>query len=228
VTGSEKHIGGAAAHLFEAWCRDPRPLLFSEFLFEVNGFLVLPEPVLDELDRQWEEPTLTTERELADLCRECRRRTGLGQRFAVCFIGINNFKEYSDRYGIARGEGVVLLLSRILGGVTLSECPSDCFWVNIGGHGGDEFVLVASVSQFAGVLGKTLDAFDAQIPRAYKPRKAGAIVPMMTLSVGVVTNEQRQLQHFSQIVELARAMQDYARTQPGSVFVVDRRTPMTV
>ena len=48
-------------------------------------------------------------------------------------------------------------------------------------------------------------------------------VPLITLSLGVVTNEHRKFQHFSQIAELAREMQSYAKTQAGSVFVVDRR-----
>jgi len=45
----------------------------------------------------------------------------------------------------------------------------------------------------------------------------------MTLSIGVVTNEVRDFTHTAQISELATEMKAYAKTFPGSIFVVDRR-----
>jgi hypothetical protein len=45
----------------------------------------------------------------------------------------------------------------------------------------------------------------------------------MTLSIGIVTNEYRRFAHPAQVSELATEMKSYAKTQPGSVFVVDRR-----
>jgi hypothetical protein len=45
----------------------------------------------------------------------------------------------------------------------------------------------------------------------------------MTLSIGVVTNERRRFTHPAQVSELATEMKSYAKTLPGSVFVVDRR-----
>ena len=49
----------------------------------------------------------------------------------------------------------------------------------------------------------------------------------MTLSIGVVTNERRQFTHAAQISELASEMKSYAKTLPGSVFTVDRRTEVS-
>ena len=46
----------------------------------------------------------------------------------------------------------------------------------------------------------------------------------MTLSIGVVTNQQREFNHTAQISELATEMKAYAKTFPGSIYVVDRRT----
>jgi hypothetical protein len=45
----------------------------------------------------------------------------------------------------------------------------------------------------------------------------------MTLSVGVVTNRHRRFTHPAQVSELATEMKSYAKTQVGSVFVIDRR-----
>ena len=46
----------------------------------------------------------------------------------------------------------------------------------------------------------------------------------MTLSIGVVTNEHRTFVHTAQISELATEMKAYAKTFPGSLYVVDRRS----
>jgi hypothetical protein len=46
----------------------------------------------------------------------------------------------------------------------------------------------------------------------------------MTVSIGVVTNERRRFTHAAQVSELATEMKSYAKTLPGSVFAIDRRT----
>ena len=48
-------------------------------------------------------------------------------------------------------------------------------------------------------------------------------VPLMTLSIGVVTNERRHFTHAAQVSELATEMKSYAKSLFGSVFSVDRR-----
>ena len=78
--------------------------------------------------------------------------------------------------------------------------------------------------------------FDTLIPLQYneQDRRAGYFfgkdrrgqlhrVPLMTLSIGIVTNRHRQFTHPAQVSELATEMKSYAKTLPGSVFVVDRR-----
>jgi hypothetical protein len=81
-----------------------------------------------------------------------------------------------------------------------------------------------------------LSVFDLLIPFQYSEQdsRAGYFfgkdrrgqlhkVPFMTLSIGVVTNERRRFTHPAQVSELATEMKSYAKTLPGSVFVVDRR-----
>lgn len=45
----------------------------------------------------------------------------------------------------------------------------------------------------------------------------------MTLSIGIVTNRNRSFAHPAEVSELATEMKSYAKTLPGSVYVVDRR-----
>ena len=48
-------------------------------------------------------------------------------------------------------------------------------------------------------------------------------VPLMTLSIGIVTNRHRQFTHPAEVSELATEMKSYAKTLPGSVC--GRRPP---
>jgi hypothetical protein len=86
------------------------------------------------------------------------------------------------------------------------------------------------------VCAEIIDVFDTLIPYQYseQDRRAGYFfgkdrrgqlhrVPLMTLSIGVVTNERRHFTHAAQVSELATEMKSYAKTLTGSVYSVDRR-----
>ena len=86
------------------------------------------------------------------------------------------------------------------------------------------------------VCTEIINVFDTLIPFQYseQDRRAGYFfgkdrrgqlykVPLMTLSIGIVTNERRTFAHPAQVSGLATEMKSYAKTLPGSVFVVDRR-----
>ena len=81
-----------------------------------------------------------------------------------------------------------------------------------------------------------VSVFDTLVPLQYneQDRRAGYFfgkdrrgqlhrVPLMTISIGIVTNRSRKFTHPAQVSELATEMKSYAKTLPGSVFVVDRR-----
>lgn len=45
----------------------------------------------------------------------------------------------------------------------------------------------------------------------------------MSISIGCITNVQREFTHPARVSELANEMKSYAKTFPGSLYVVDRR-----
>ena len=165
--------------------------------------------------------------------REVRRRMKNGEPFAVCRADLDHLCEYNGRYSYNDGDRVIYILSRILKDVVKGMLGSKGF---VGHFGGDDFVFIIPFDAIPDVCGEVLEVFDTLIPYQYneQDRQAGYYVgkdrrgqmhrvPLMSLSLGVVTNKQRNFQHPSQIAELAQEMLDYAKTQPGSVFVVDRR-----
>ena len=165
--------------------------------------------------------------------REIRRRLESGTRFAVCYADLDHFKEFNDRYSYYDGDRVIYLLSRFLHDVVRGTLGADGF---VGHIGGDDFIFVTPVTGYAEVCAEILEVFDQLIPLQYseQDRRAGYFfgkdrrgqlhrVPLMTLSIGVVTNNHRHFTHPAQVSELATEMKSYAKTLPGSVFVVDRR-----
>ena len=165
--------------------------------------------------------------------RGIRTRLDAGQLFAVCYADLDHFKEFNDRYSYYDGDRVIFILSRILRDVVKGICPRDGF---VGHIGGDDFIMMLPLDMVQEVCGEVVAVFDALIPYQYnaQDRRAGYFfgkdrrghlhrVPLMTLSIGIVTNERRKFGHPAEVSELATEMKSYAKTLPGSVFVVDRR-----
>ena len=165
--------------------------------------------------------------------REIRRRLESDQEFAVCYADLDHFKEFNDRYSYYDGDRVIYLLSRILHDVVKGLLGARGF---VGHIGGDDFIFIVPATEISEVCSEILDVFDSLIPLQYndQDRRAGYFfgkdrrgqlhrVPLMTLSIGIVTNRHRKFAHPAQVSELATEMKSYAKTLPGSVFVVDRR-----
>jgi GGDEF domain-containing protein len=165
--------------------------------------------------------------------REIRRRLESGQEFAVCYADLDHFKEFNDRYSYYEGDRVIYILSRILHDVVRGLLGGHGF---VGHIGGDDFIFIIPSGDISPVCSEILEVFDSLIPLQYndQDRRAGYFfgkdrrgqlhrVPLMTLSIGIVTNRHRQFAHPAQVSELATEMKSYAKTLPGSVYVVDRR-----
>ena len=150
----------------------------------------------------------------------------------MCYADLDNFKEFNDRYGYNHGDHVILLLSRILRDVVRGLAP-DGF---VGHIGGDDFIFIVNMKHLEGCCDEIIYLFDELIPYQYTAadRRAGYFlgrdrqgsirrVPLMTLSIGVVTNQIRPFTHTAQVSELAAEMKTYTKSLPGSGYAVDRR-----
>ncbi len=166
--------------------------------------------------------------------REIRRQLESGTEFAVCYADLDHFKEFNDRYSYYDGDRVIYLVSRLLHDVVKGMSAARGF---VGHIGGDDFIFIIPSSDISPVCTEILHVFDTLMPLQYndQDRRAGYFfgkdrrgqlhrVPLMTLSIGIVTNRNRRFAHPAQVSELATEMKSYAKTLPGSVFVVDRRT----
>jgi diguanylate cyclase (GGDEF)-like protein len=165
---------------------------------------------------------------------EVSRRLALDVQFAMCYADLDHFKEFNDRYSYYEGDRVIRILAQILHDVVKGVCHEDGF---VGHIGGDDFIYIIPVSAVNEVCTEVVSVFDILVPYQYseQDRRAGYFfgkdrrgqlhrVPLMTVSIGVVTNERRRFTHAAQVSALATEMKSYAKTLPGSVFSIDRRT----
>ncbi len=165
---------------------------------------------------------------------EVAQRIATSSSFAMCYADLDHFKEFNDRYSYYDGDRVIRILAKILHDVVKGVCGEEGF---VGHIGGDDFIFVIPSAGIVEVCEEIVNIFDLLIPLQYseQDRRAGYFfgkdrrgqlhrVPLMTVSIGVVTNERRHFTHAAQVSELATEMKSYAKTLEGSVYSIDRRT----
>jgi diguanylate cyclase (GGDEF)-like protein len=153
--------------------------------------------------------------------------------FAVCYIDLNKFKAYNDTYGFEHGDEVIRETARILIRAT-KECgnPDDF----IGHIGGDDFVIVTTLPKADTLCQKIIDDFDKTAPFFYteEAQHRGYIVakdrqgkeqkvPLLSIAIGIVTNELRVIEHVAQIGEIGAELKCAAKSAEHSIFVKDKR-----
>jgi diguanylate cyclase (GGDEF)-like protein len=162
-----------------------------------------------------------------------RKRINAGIQFAFCLIDLDNFKAYNDHYGYARGNQVLKNTARIIEKAAKKYGTDDTF---VGHIGGDDFVLITSIDHYDKICEFIVTEFDRNVHKLYdsKDFSLGSIIhksrtgeklkfPIMTISIGVVTNKLSEFRHFVQVGELAAEVKNYAKSKLGSVYFVDRR-----
>lgn len=162
-----------------------------------------------------------------------KKRISSGVLFAFCLIDLDNFKAYNDYYGYARGNQVLKNTAQIVEKAVKKYGTDETFYGHIGG---DDFVVISSIDRYEKICRFIVAEFDNTIGNLYDPKDLlkGSIIrisrkgakkkfPIMTISIGVVTNKKRQLKHVVQVGEIAAEIKDYAKSKPGSLYCVDRR-----
>ncbi|RJP27405.1 MAG: response regulator [Candidatus Omnitrophota bacterium] len=167
------------------------------------------------------------------ILNELSRRIESQEKFAVCYIDLDKFKSYNDKYGFEHGDQVIRETARILIRSTQELGSQGDF---VGHIGGDDFVVVTSLESADGICEKIISDFDKIAPSFYNEhdRKLGYIigkdrqgreqkVPILSVSIGVVTNEFRKIEHVAQIGEIGAELKEAAKRMEKSNFIKDKR-----
>ncbi len=164
-------------------------------------------------------------------------RLKTGAKIAVMHTDLDRFKIYNDSYGIQRGDEVIGTTAEILKeAVALKGTPSDL----VAHEGGDDFVVVSTPTHIDAIAKEIIRIFDSRIgfhyraedrdrrhilikDRRSKDADAPKVeIPLMSISLAAVTNEQNSFSSYPEIATALVAMKKKAKGIQGSSFAISR------
>jgi len=201
--------------------------------FEPKELLARIRMILRRTERDLEANPLTRLPGNVSILNELTRRIEIKSLFAVCYVDLDKFKAYNDKYGFERGDNIIREAARILIRTMQKYSNPDDF---IGHVGGDDFVVVTTPGEVDNVCKTIIADFDKTAPSFYNEadRKNGYITahdrkvkmqrdPQITVSIGVVTNEFRKIGHVAQIGEIGAELKSFAKSLEKSNYIKDQR-----
>lgn len=201
--------------------------------FEPKELLARIRMILRRTERDLEANPLTRLPGNVSILSELDRRLNSDAPFAVCYIDLDKFKAYNDKYGFEHGDEVIKETARILIRTAQNYGGADDF---IGHIGGDDFVIVTTPDRSDTICKKIIADFEKESPSFYNEtdRKKGFIVakdrkgieqkiPLLSISIGVVTNVARKISHVAEIGEIGAELKEYAKSLERSNYVKDQR-----
>lgn len=145
--------------------------------------------------------------------QELRRVVSEGQDYAVLYFDLDNFKAYNDLYGFENGDKILIFTAQTIQTGLDQYQPAGTF---LGHIGGDDFVAIVKNDHVAGLCEAIIASFDRHIGNFYseRDRRQGFIIsknrhgsdeqfPLISISIGVVTDRQNSFETHLQIGEAA-------------------------
>lgn len=203
--------------------------------FEPKELLARIRMILRRTERDLEANPLTRLPGNVSILAELDKRLHSKEPFAVCYVDLDKFKAYNDIYGFEHGDEVIKETARILIRTVQNYGNTDDF---IGHIGGDDFVIVTIPARADNICKGIIADFEKESPSFYNEtdRKKGYIyakdrkgieqkIPLLSVSIGVVTNETRKINHVAEIGEIGAELKEYAKSLERSNYVKDKRKP---
>jgi diguanylate cyclase (GGDEF)-like protein len=165
--------------------------------------------------------------------RVIEKRLLAGERFALCYADMDNFKSFTDTYGYVKGSELIRLTGEIIYETVKAHAGHDPF---VGHIGGDDFVMVLSADDVVSVCEAVIREFDAEVVKHYSsedlarggiegPDRYGVqrFFPIMTISIAVIINEAGEFSTSVELATTAAEIKDYAKEKPGSNYLISHR-----
>jgi diguanylate cyclase (GGDEF)-like protein len=201
--------------------------------FEPQELLARIKMILRRTERDLDANPLTRLPGNVSILSEMQSRIEKKTLFAVAYADLDKFKAFNDKYGFSHGDEVIRETARLLIRSVQELGNADDF---IGHIGGDDFVFVTTPDKVETIAQKVISEFDRTSPGFYndEDRSAGFIVGkdrkgaeqkfgLLSISIGIVSNEKRELTHVAQISEIGAELKEAAKGINGSSFAKDKR-----
>ncbi len=164
---------------------------------------------------------------------ELRARIDSGKSFSVLYLDLDSFKAFNDIYGFVHGDEAIQLVAGIAVDVVRRRGTAGDF---VGHIGGDDFILVTVPDRGEEMAREIVATFDVEIRSLYNAQdlrqgyietrdRRGTLnrFPIMTISIALLSNEDRPFESYAQVGEAAAELKRYAKSIGGSVFVKEKR-----
>jgi diguanylate cyclase (GGDEF)-like protein len=201
--------------------------------FEPPELLARIKMILRRSERDLDANPLTRLPGNVSILNELQERIEKKIPLAVAYCDLDKFKVYNDKYGFQHGDEIIRETARLLIRSTQELGNPNDF---IGHIGGDDFVIVTTPDKADAIGQKVIDDFEKMAPSFYNDvdRAAGFIVGkdrkgveqkfgLLSISIGVVSNEKRELTHVAQIAEIGAELKEAAKRLERSSIVKDKR-----
>jgi len=152
---------------------------------------------------------------------------------AIGYTDLDRFKAFNDHYGFRRGDDVIKRTAEILLEAVAAHGNASDF---VGHIGGDDFVVITTPDHADAVCNAIVKNFDAMVPELHDEQertqgyflhadRKGQMVklPLLSISIALVTNEERALTHPGQVAEIGAELKAYAKTFDRSLYIKERR-----
>lgn len=201
--------------------------------FEPQELLVRIKMILRRSERDLDANPLSKLPGNVSILNELQGRIDKKIPLAINYVDLDKFKVYNDKYGFRHGDEIIRETARILIRATQELGNTDDF---IGHIGGDDFVVVTTPDKAESISQKIIDDFDKISPSFYtqEDREAGFITGkdrkgieqkfgLLSISIGIVSNERRELTHVAQIGEIGAELKEAAKHLEHSCYIKDKR-----
>ncbi len=156
--------------------------------------------------------------------------------YALCYLDLDNFKAFNDRYGFARGDEAIRMTARVITNVTHKTSHSDSF----AGHvGGDDFFFILPSGNARECCEQIIQNFDLVIltliddedrVRGYiesKDRQGNPQrFPLLSVSIAVIDLTITTINHSGEASAIAGELKTAVKKMNGSNYMINRRTSL--
>ena len=162
--------------------------------------------------------------------RDINRRLRDKAIFAMCYIDLDNFKSYNDRYGYIKASDVLKEIGKVIYDEVKALGNPDAF---VGHIGGDDFVVIIRADWAEAVCKAIVTSIDALVPSYYseEDRRTGAIegvdrygvqrsFPLISVSIAALVCKPGDYNHAAEIATAAAAVKDQVKESAGSNYVI--------
>jgi PleD family two-component response regulator len=154
------------------------------------------------------------------------------QSWALAMCTVNQFGPFNEVYGFVAGDDALKTIALMLSDMANELGGDDDF---LGHIGGAEFVIASTPERIRPLCEAALVRFDRDIPLlySYQDRRAGYLtmpdangrprqVPLMSLSIGVISQAQGPFTDIRELSEVAAETRQKARQATGSSVYIER------